>query len=136
MILYTLDIKKLKKQGIIYTIVTIACILFAIIYESFSHGVISNFMVYAFTIPLILGTGVCYTLYFFKIKKLPNKFENSAYNAAIATFTVGSIVEGILQIYGTTNWKVYVYLIVGIILLMSSIISYLVRTKDIEQNKT
>lgn len=129
MILYTLDIKKIKKQGIIYIIVTVACILFAIIYESFSHGVISNFMVYAFTIPLILGTGVCYTLYFFKIKKLPNKFENRAYNAAIATFTVGSIVEGVLQIYGTTNWKVHLYLIVGVILLISSISSHLFRRK-------
>ena len=81
MILFTLDIKKIKEQGTIYIIVTLVCILFAMIYESFSHGVISNFMVYAFTIPLIFGVGVYYMFYFFKIKKLPNKFENRNNNS-------------------------------------------------------
>ncbi len=127
MILFTLDIKKLKEQGTIYIIVSLVCILFAMIYESFSHGVISNFMIYAFTIPLILGVGVNYIIYFLKINKLPNKFENRTYNAGIATLTIGSIIEGVLQIYGTTNSKVYVYLIVGLILLTSSIISYKFR---------
>ena len=126
-ILFTLDIEKLKEQGKIYIIVTLVCILFAMIYESFSHGVISNFMIYAFAIPLIFGVGVYYMAYFWKIKKLPNKFENKTYNAWIATLTIGSIVEGVLQIYGTTNSKIYVYLIAGIVLLISSIISYLLR---------
>ncbi len=127
MILFTLDIKKIKEQGKIYIIVTLLCILFAIIYESFSHGVISNFMIYSFAIPLILGCVVNYIFYFLKIKKLPNQFENRFYNAGIATLTIGSIMEGVLQIYGTTNSKIYVYLIVGLILLTSSIISYKFR---------
>ena len=127
MILYTLDINKLKEQGKKYIIITLVCILFAVIYESFSHGVISNFMVYAFTIPLILGVVVYYMLYFIKIKKMPIRFENSTYNAAIATYTVGSIMEGVLQIYGTTNSKIYIYLVGGTILLIVSIISYLFR---------
>ena len=97
------------------------------IYESFSHGVVSNFMVYAFMISLVLGVIISYILYFFKIKKLPTRLENRTYNAAVATFTFGSIVEGVFQIYGTTNSKIYVYLVVGIILLIFSIGSYLFR---------
>lgn len=131
MILYTLDINELKDQGTIYVIVTLTCILFAIMYEKFSHGVISWFMVFAFTIPLILGVLVYYLCYFLKIKKLLNKFESSTYNAAVASLTLGSIMEGILQIYGTTNWKVWLYLIVAIILFSISIISYLLRKKII-----
>ena len=127
MTLYILDIKKLKEQGKIYIIVTLICILFAMIYESFSHGVISNFMVYAFMIPLVLGVVVSYVSYYLKIKKLPTEIENKTYNAAVATFTIGSIIEGVLQIYGTTNSKVYVYLAVGIMLLVFTIGSYLLR---------
>ena len=126
-ILYTLDIKKIKEQGKIYIIVTLICILFAIIYESFSHGVISNFMIYAFMIPLVFGVVVSYVSYYLKIKKLPTEIENKTYNVAVATFTIGSIIEGVLQIYGTTNSKVYVYLVIGIIFLVFSIGSYLIR---------
>ncbi len=124
MILFTLDIKKLREQGKIYIIVTLTCILFSIIYESFSHGVISNFMIFSFVVPLVFGVGINYMFYFFKIKKLPSRIQNKIYNAGIATLTIGSIMEGVLQIYGTTNSKIYVYLVVGIILLFTSIISY------------
>ena len=127
MILYTLDIKKIKEQGKIYIIITLICILFAMIYESFSRGVISNFMIYLFSIPLVFGVVVSYVLFYLKITKTPTEIENKTYNAAIATFTIGSIIEGVLQIYGTTNSKVYVYLVVGIILLVFSIGSYLFR---------
>ena len=127
MILYTLDIKKIKEQGKIYIIITLICILFAMIYESFSHGVISNFMIYSFSIPLVFGVVVSYVLCYLKITKTPTEIENKTYNAAIATFTIGSIIEGVLQIYGTTNSKVYVYLVVGIMLLVFSIGSYLFR---------
>ena len=127
MILYTLDIKKIKEQGKIYIIVTLTCVLFAMIYESFSHGVVSKFMVYAFMIPLVFGVIISYMLYFLKIKKLPTRLENRTYNAAVATLTFGSIIEGVLQIYGTTNSKIYVYLVVGIILLIFSIGLYLFR---------
>lgn len=124
MILFTLDIKKLREQGKIYIIVTLTCILFSIIYESFSHGVISNFMIFSFVVPLVFGVGINYMFYFFKIKKLPSRIQNKIYNAGIATLTIGSIMEGVLQIYGTTNSKIYVYLVVGIVLLFTSIISY------------
>ena len=125
--MYTLDIKRLKDQGKIYIIVTLFCILFAIIYESFSHGVISSFMIYAFIIPLLFGVFVPYLLYYLKIKKLPTGIENKAYNAGVATLTVGSIIEGVLQIYGTTNSKVYIYLVLGLFFLIFSISSYLLR---------
>ena len=108
-------------------IATVSCVIFAIIYESFSHGIYSNFMIFAFIIPLILGAGVSYMFYFLKFKKLPNRLENQIYNAGVETLTFGSIIEGVLQIYGTTNSKVYVYLVIGVLLLVISINSYLFR---------
>lgn len=127
MILYTLDI---KNQGTVYIIATLFCILFAMIYEFFSHDVYSNFMIYSFTIPLIFGVIMYFTMYLLKIKKLPNKIENNLYNASIATFTFGEIMQGVLEIYGTTNSKIYLYLIVGALFFMISLISYIFRRDD------
>ena len=126
-ILSILDIKKLKEQVKIYIIATLTCILFAMIYESFSHGVISYFMIFSCIIPLILGVGVSYILCFEKNRKMPTITENHLYNAGVATLTFGSIIEGVLQIYGTTNWKVYIYLGIGTLLLGMAIVRYLIR---------
>ena len=129
MILCTLDIKQMKTQVLIYIIETLFCILFAIIYESFSHGVFSKFMILAFLIPLILGVIVTYILCFFKREKLPTALENKLYNAGVVNLTVGSIMEGVLQIYGTTNVKIFLYLIFGILLLTISILFYIFRNE-------
>ena len=51
------------------------------------------------------------------------------YNAGVATLTVGSIMEGVLQIYGTTNVKIFLYLIFGILLLTISILFYIFRNE-------
>ena len=109
-----LSISDIKKQGKVYIIVSIVCLIFAIIYEAFSHGVFSNYMIFAFLIPLVCGATISYILYFINKKDtslLPSKFGNNLYNAAVATLTFGSIFNGALEIYGTTNAKVYVYLI-------------------------
>ena len=89
MTLSTLDIRSLKKQGIIYVIISIFCLIFGQVYEIFSHEVYSNYMIYAFLIPLIFGAGVSFALYFIKIEL--GAFGNKLYNASVATFTCGCI---------------------------------------------
>ena len=121
MILYILDTDYYKKQGIVYIIITIATLIFGLIYEMFSHNVISYFMLCAFLIPLIFGAIVSIIMYVFKIKKV-TRVQINLYNASVATLTVGSIIKGVLEIYGTTNWKVYIYLFIGIFLLIGSIL--------------
>ena len=121
MILYTLDIKKIKNR---YLIGSICTLVFGLIYECFSHNVISNYMVFAFIIPF-MG----YILYLLMDKNIfknkINNISNKLFGYSIITFIFGSIIRGVFDIYGTTNSKVYVYLIVGIVLLISSIVSYI-----------
>ena len=126
MILSILDI---KKQGKKYIIATLICILFTMIYELFSHDVYSNFMIFSFMIPLIFGVIVYYGVYLSKLSNLPSKLEISMYNAGIATLTLGSIMQGVLEIYGTTNSHIYIYLIVGILLISVSVIKYFFKNK-------
>ena len=122
MILSILDINDLKKQVIKYFGYSIFFLIFGLIYECFSHGVYSSYMMYAFLIPAILGCLVYGILYFLNLKTVPNYYASKIYNSAILTFTLGSIMKGVLEIFGTTNNIIDVYFNLGIILILLSII--------------
>lgn len=101
-----LDTKNIK----FYTIFTTSILIFGIIYEIFSHQVYSNYMIYAFLIPLLLGI----------IHIIFNKLLiDELYKMGVITLTVGSIIKGVLDIYGTTNNLVFIYLI-GILFIICS----------------
>lgn len=127
--LFTLgNSEKFGKRGFFtYLGVTIFCVVFGLVYESFSHGVTSNFMLFSFLVPLILGV-IPFAIFFFaKIKTIPSKFSYYFYNFSIATLTVGSIFKGVLDIYGTTrDFYIYTFLIAGISFLAIGIISHIV----------
>lgn len=127
MTLSILDInrKRLNDTGIIYFYVALFCVLFAAIYEYFSHGVYSNYMIYAFAIPLLFGSFVM-----FGIKKFGCglSLPTSAlylYHSGIAALTVGSIFTGVLEIYGTTNQLLRVYWVFGGICILFSFLMFL-----------
>lgn len=118
--MFTSDIKPERKMylktAIGYLCATVFFALFGAIYESFSHGVYSFYMVYAFLYPL-LG-GVCPFLFITLTKKTISfcSFALLFYHCALATMTVGSIIFGVLKIYGTDNSLVFVYPAVSVIL--------------------
>lgn len=127
MILSTLGIKDLKNSGKIYLIISGLCLVFALIYEKFSHGVISYYMICAFLIPLLGGAAVSLLFVILKPRKFPAKTEASIYGCAIATLTIGSIIAGVLEIYGTTNSKVYLYPAAGLLLIIISVVIYFTK---------
>ena len=125
MILYILDTDMIKKEIKKYLIFSAICLVFACIYESFSHQVYSTFMICAFLIPLFMGAGIYILL---KQKNfLINNISNSLYKMSLYTFTFGSIMKGILDIYGTTNNKLLIYLIVGLVLFALSVVWQVVK---------
>ena len=117
-----LSILDIKKQALKYLIFSIFLVIFATVYEQFSHGVYSNYLMYAFLIPLIFGFGTCIV-----IKKHPSKLSNTLYNLGLITLTLGSILKGVLDIYGTTNVLIFTYLIIGIPLTLGGIIIYIIK---------
>lgn len=125
------------------------------VYEHFSFGVYSNFMIYAFAFPLI-GGALPYLIMSLRDENRsgqnattgagatgslgtepaaePGKSVNPAviaaavmrrwtYHAAIATLTVGSIMQGILAICGRPNNLVVVYPAAAAALLIAAVIS-------------
>ena len=121
----TSDLKKTRKH---YIYGMLFCIIFALIYEAFSHGVISYAMVLAFLWPMIGGV-----LVFTLLMKAPPRLHPSVaaallYNSGIILFTLGCIFQGVLEIYGTTNRLQKGYVIGGAFFLMSGILSYVLQT--------
>ena len=105
--------RNMCKISLIYLLIAIFCALFGIIYEQFSHGVYSGYMIYAFAFPLIGGTLPFAALSLFAHGLLPGRLSRFLYNAGIAALTVGSIMKGVLEIYGTTNDLLIIYRFAG-----------------------
>lgn len=118
--------RPLAKTGYLYLIFTGFCLLFGIIYEHFSHDVTSSYMTRAFLIPLVCGALPSLSLSLARLP-LPAKSSSRLWHFGIITLTIGSLVRGILDIYGTTNQKVTLYLIAGIVFLAASIGGYVLQ---------
>ena len=91
------------------------------VYEYFSHGVYSNYMIYAFMVPLVLG---CLP----HLGKSAEIFEAGGLPAemllmtSVATFSIWSVIKGVLGIYGTTNRLTAFYPIAATILLIAAVL--------------
>lgn len=123
----TLQIHNLKQRIRENIILAIICAVFAAIYESFSHQVYSPFMICAFLFPVILGI-IPDTIRLIRTYKKPlchTRFSSIActiQQCGIYTLTVGSILRGILDIYGTTNSTSIIYWWIGGLLLIAGFI--------------
>lgn len=122
--------------SMIYMLVSIFVAFFGAVYEHFSFGVYSFYMIYAFAFPLI-GGALVYLIKQMRDNGLgANKnrtggvmISETLYHSAIATFTIGSIMKGVLDIYGTTNRLLIVYPVIGAVLLISAVVLRIRQSK-------
>ncbi len=117
---------KSKKHLFIYLGVTVFCGLFSFVYEHFSHQVYSNYMVYLFAIPLVLG--VLPQLAAVQWPKLDTggSWQKIIQSFAVATLSVGSALQGVVEIYGTTSSYILYFFIVGFCQLVLSVVMWVV----------
>ena len=127
-----LDLEKWRKT---YLYVSAGCLVFSMIYECFSHNVFSPYMVFAVAFPLLGGLVAGELLKKVPAGHLPGQLPAEVYHCGLATLTVGSIVRGVMDIYGTENPLVKYYAYVGIGLLVLSIALWLAsfQKKDPEE---
>lgn len=97
------------------------------VYEANAHGVFSAFMMFGFVVPLVLGF-IPYLLMWLLLKdNHPSEMVSNLYNAGVATLTVASLFNGVLDIYGTTRYvHVGILSASGILLILSGVIIYIV----------
>ena len=94
---------------------------FGAVYELFSHGVYSGWMLFAFAIPLLLGA-LPYEL-LLRLGRRPGQAFLQLWNAGVACLSMGCVFQGVLAIYGTTNSLIVVYPIAGGLLLLLGLCS-------------
>lgn len=123
--------KKYAKKSVVYLFISLFCILFGAIYEVYSHEVYSYYMIYAFVFPLVGGTLLFSVLGLIKIRIYSRTFARNFYHSGVATLTVGSIVQGILDIYGTTNMLTGWYWRIGLLFIILSIVLTLLTRRGI-----
>ena len=103
-----------------YLFFTLFIMVFGYVYEYFSHDVYIVFMQYAFVFPLILG-GVPFLIFYLFRKNIKINISITLYNNAVITITMYSILKGVLEIYGTTNMLLSLFLYEAFLLLFLSI---------------
>ena len=111
--------------------VTAFIALFGAVYELFSHEVYSYYMIYAFAIPFLLG--VFPALLCTRQGRKAAPWAGQLYAGGIMALTVSSILKGVLDIYGTTNRKLIILPIAGMILLLISFIGSTIGRKGLNR---
>ena len=123
----SISVKELKKQLAIQLAVTVFTAFAGAVYEHFSHGVYSYFMIYAFAFPLLMGVAP-YSVMLMR-GRTPDRIFLNLWNAAIAALCTGSFFAGVLAIAGYTNAKILVYQIAGFALAVAAVASQSLRKR-------
>lgn len=92
-----------------YAIAAVGCVVFALIYAQFSHGVHSPFMTFMFAIPLLGGAAIAAVGGIAHVD-LPLG-TRQAWALAIASLTIASCLRGVFDIAGTASPLLVVYLV-------------------------
>ena len=135
--MFTSDRKYMLNLALYHLLAAIFCAVFGGVYELFSHGVYSLFMLYAFLIPLVLGTLPFLIIGLNTEKKTDedgaaaessaqtgrlNKYSLRFWISGTVVLTVGCLLKGVLEIFGTTNRLIIVYPVAGVIFLILGLI--------------
>ncbi len=106
-----------------YVLIALGLALFGAIYEHFSFGVYSYYMIYAFAVPLALGAAPALLLACSEHPPVICETARKFWRDGIAVLTVGSLFTGVIQIYGTdSNWSL-AYGAAGILLLLIAVVT-------------
>ena len=104
-------------------------VIFAAVYESFSHHVISLWMICLPLFPLLLGV-----LPFLALKRhIPEGWTRQIWHCGVATCMAGSCLSGIFEIAGTKSPYTRLFIIVGAVLLIAAVIMFALSQRANEQ---
>ena len=102
------------------------CAVFTCIYEQFSHGAVSIHMRCMFLMPLV-GCGLVGLIGFLTpMHRFVNRAAFNLWNSGVATWTVGCLFRGIVNISGRYTDLDRLYWIIGWILLGLAILTQLI----------
>ncbi|EGP5121428.1 hypothetical protein EL427_07425, partial [Enterococcus faecium] len=112
-----------KKTFYSYFISSVILFIFQLVYHHFSHGVTSQALKWVWVIPMVGGA------FLFIFEKILNTFRNrlafNLFNTGLASYIVGMILKGILEIAGASSPYIGIYPMIGTIILGISLFIYI-----------
>lgn len=112
---------------------TFSLLFFGAVYEHFSFGVYSAFMIYAF-VPMLIETAFLMLLY---EKKLGIKSSTKTLmRCAGVTASIGCIATGIVEIYGTENRLLKYYAVAAAVLYLMTFLALIKEISAAKRQKT
>ncbi len=122
MTLFTLLSRNLDKEAatsvLRYGAAAIACMVFSVVYESFSHGVYSPWMMGLFMVPLLLGCVPAAITGWLGIRI--SWLRRQLWACAVLTLTLGCCFAGVMEIYGSPSPWTPVFAVLGGLLMLAS----------------
>ena len=100
-----------RRAALRYGLLSGLCAVFALIYELYSHGVVSWSMALLPLWPL-LGGALPFLL-LARLRVSTAQLTRCLWHTGLLTLTVGSLMTGVFEIYGSMSSLVRVYRIVG-----------------------
>ena len=86
-------------------------------------------------IPVCLGIVPFLGIYLFELC-LPSRIVTQLYASGVMTLTVGSIMRGVLDIYGTTNSMLVLYLYAGTALCTAGTVAFVYTNRKAGMQKS
>ena len=102
-----------RKTAVRYLWAAAGCAVLSAVYETFSHGVFSLWMIGLCLWPLLLGALP------FWLWGRGWREGRRFWHAGVITLAAGSAVMGVLEIYGTDSALTVVYFAAGVLLLLT-----------------
>ena len=133
--MFTSDKERALRSSLLYGCAALFFAVFGAVYELFSHEVYSYYMIFAFMIPVCLGIVPFLGIYLFELC-LPSRIFTQLYASGVMTLTVGSIMRGVLDIYGTTNSMLVLYLYAGTALCTTGTVAFVYTNRKAGMQKS
>ena len=84
-----------------YLLAALGCAVLSAVYEGFSHGVYSVWMIGLFLFPLLLGALPALLLR--RARRVPARGVRRVWAAGVSTLAMGSLMTGVFEIYGSPS---------------------------------
>lgn len=103
----------LRRAALVWLCAAAFVAVFGRVYQVFSHDVWSPSMVFAVMYPLLGGALPLTVCALCSVRVIPGRLCRWLLSAGLAALTVGSVLTGIFEIYGTTSRLLAVYRFIG-----------------------
>jgi hypothetical protein len=125
--------RRAKRSLIVGASLALLCVVFTVIYEHFSHNAASNHMRSMFLMPLFGVALPALVGYLTPLHRFVSRPAFNLWNSAMATWVVGCLFRGIVNISGRHTTLDRPYWIIGWILIALSAIAeavWLIRSRS------